>query len=133
MPLSGKAATDKLHEAITAAKNGDWEDLNECIFPAAGDGRAGGVYSHSCERSSHRLPSRSSSRSAASASSCAPESERACSTVRRETASAEVSGGRSAMGVAPRRKCGGRSAASAHGGSEGTGGGTMAGRALLCS
>eukprot|EP01043_Picozoa_sp_COSAG02_P118884 COSAG02_NODE_55511_length_290_cov_0.795812_1_plen_71_part_01 len=40
MPLSGKAATDKLHEAITAAKNGDWEDLNECIFPAAGDGRA---------------------------------------------------------------------------------------------
>jgi hypothetical protein len=39
MPLSGKAATDKLHEAITAAKSSEWEELNDCIF-SAGGGRA---------------------------------------------------------------------------------------------
>ena len=39
MPLSGKAATDKLHEAITAAKSAEWEELNDCIF-SAGGGRA---------------------------------------------------------------------------------------------
>ena len=36
MPLSGQAATDALHEAIDAAKNGKWEDLNDCIFAADG-------------------------------------------------------------------------------------------------
>jgi hypothetical protein len=36
MPLSGKAATDKLHEAITAAKSAEWEELNDCIFSAGG-------------------------------------------------------------------------------------------------
>ena len=36
MALSGQAALDCLHEAITAGRNGDWESLAELIF--SGDG-----------------------------------------------------------------------------------------------